>query len=131
MSRLVAAFAAVASLLPLVAFLADGGYSTVNMGIIASFTVPATLLGLPLFALLRRRGQLDALHCALGGTALGLASTLPYALSDLLLIAFLIPTFATIGAVHGVLFWVFGVWRNTRLNRMATMSVAHGAPIAQ
>jgi ABC-type Co2+ transport system permease subunit len=128
MTRLIAAFAAVASLLPLVAFFADGGYTTQSMGIIASFTVPATLLGLPLYALLRRRGHLDALHCALGGAALGLAATVPYALSDALLIAFLIPTFATIGAVHGVLFWVLGLWRNPRPNGPQLMPAVSSTP---
>jgi len=115
MVRVIASFTLVALSLPLLAHFGGGVDPVRNMLIIGSFTVPATALGVPMFYALRRRRQLTALNCMLSGAALGFACAAPFALTDARLLAFVVPAFTAIGALHGLVFWPIAVWRNRNL----------------
>jgi O-antigen/teichoic acid export membrane protein len=112
MIRVTSAFFLVALTLPLLAFVSGGINPAQNMLIIGSFTVPATMIGAPIFRILRRHGQLTALNCTLIGAALGFVCAVPFALTEAPLLAFVVPAFSAIGALHGLLFWFLAVSRN-------------------
>ncbi len=79
----------------------------------------AAFLGLPVLALLLWRGWRSWWQFGLGGAVIGAACVLPFAAGGPLLLLFLVPNFIAIGAVHGLAFWVLGVWRNGSLERPA------------
>ncbi len=115
MFRVISAFVLVAFGLPLVAFFGGGVDPVQSMLIIGIFTVPATTIGWPIFQALRRCGQLTALNCALSSAALGFVCAAPFALTHARLLAFVVPAFSAIGALHGLVFWLLAVWRNRNL----------------
>lgn len=85
--------------------------------IIGTFTVGASLLiGLPLALWFIRRGWLKLWQAALAGAVSGLMCTLPFLLGDGLASAsqFLIP-FGSVGACHGIAFWLLAIFRNKAL----------------
>jgi hypothetical protein len=115
MIRVFSAFIVVAFGLPLLAFFGGGVDPVQSLLIIGMFTVPATAIGAPVFQALRQRGQLTALNCALSSAALGLVCAAPFALTHARLVAFVVPAFSAIGALHGLVFWLIAVWRNRSL----------------
>jgi hypothetical protein len=130
MIRVISAFFLVALSLPLLAFVSGGINPAQNMLIIGSFTVPATIIGAPIFQVLRRRGQLTALNCTLSGAVLGFVCAAPFALTDAPLLVFVVPAFSAIGALHGLLFWLLAVsWNHALASaRPASERVKAGAP---
>jgi hypothetical protein len=130
MFRVISAFVLVALSLPLIAFFGGGVDPVQSMLIIGTFTIPATAIGVPIFQTLRRRGQLTALNCMLSSTALGFACATPFALTHARLLAFVVPFFSAIGALHGLVFWLLAVWRNRNLTRAPPVSEQQpmGAP---
>lgn len=114
--RVAAAFVVLALLFPAGALLlhADiGATGVLTVGGIPFIAILA--VGVPLFALLRRRGWLAWWHFAAGGALLGLACTLPFAIGGRALVAGLAPAFAVLGGACGLLFWALAVWGNAGL----------------
>lgn len=110
MVRIVVAFVVVAVTLPLIAWFSGGEQSVRNLAMVAGFTLPATAVGIPVFLWFRRRGWLRWWQAVAGGVGIGLLSALPFAVRDPGFLAFAVPAFANIGAVHGLLFWLLAVW---------------------
>jgi len=117
MVRIIAAFVVVAVTLPLIAWFSGGDQSARNFAMVTGFTLPATAVGIPVFLWFRRRRWLRWWQSVAGGVGIGLLSALPFAFRDPGFLAFALPVFANIGAVHGLLFWLLAVWDPRRAGR--------------
>lgn len=120
MLRLTLAAVVVTLVAPALALL--GGHRAGSQGALqlAGFTLLAlVIVGLPLLALLLRRGWRSWRHFALAGGVLGAVCIVPFVGDELLLLLFLLPNFMVIGALHGLLFWMLGVAGNRDLSRFA------------
>ena len=73
------------------------------------------VVGIPAFAVFRRRGWLAWWQFAAGGAVLGVVCAVPLAAAGVRFAAALAPAFAAIGMLHAVLFWLLAVWRNKAL----------------
>lgn len=114
--RVAAAFVVLALLYPAGALLVHGEVGTAGALTVGGIPFVAIVaVGVPAFALFRRRGWLAWWHFAAGGALLGLVCTLPFAVAGRALVAGLAPAFAVLGAANGLLFWVLGIWGNTAI----------------
>jgi hypothetical protein len=127
MFRVVASFAALPAVLAFVAYYAFGvdGHS---IAVYFMSVYPAiALLGVPLFLLARKRNWLSGWHFFALGAIAALVPVTPF-LADALFTDFgadrmiWLRTYlreasvvAAFGAVHAVLLWVAGVWRNSKV----------------
>jgi hypothetical protein len=109
--RVVVAAVVTALALPLAAGLGGGGAPWRNGAIVAAFTAPATLAGILACRRLRRGGPLPWWKAGAVGALIGLACALPFGFRDPTLLAFTVPVFANIGAVHGLVYWWLAAWR--------------------
>ena len=121
MFRIIAGFLVVA--------LAYPGYAWIRGDLVSAFwvvwvTIPATLIGIALFALFRTRHWFEWWHFALGGALLGGLAAMPFFLGGAV---FLLPAFAAIGAAHGLLFWLVAIVGNTGLTTRSSGRLAGGA----
>ena len=113
MIRIAFAFVGIALLYPAVAFSTGGKYDVGGFAAVASFTVPATLIfGFPIFLLFRKRGWLCCPHIVSASAGIGFICAIPFALASVNLFMLTSIAFTIIGAIHGFLFWLLGVWRN-------------------
>jgi hypothetical protein len=109
--RVIVAAVVTALALPLAAGLGGGGALWRDGAIVAAFTVPATLAGILACRRLRRGGSLPWWKAGAVGALIGLACALPFGSRDPALLAFTVPVFANIGAVHGLVYWWLAAWR--------------------
>lgn len=120
MIRIAFAFMVIALLYPAYAFLIGGKFAIGGLVTVASFTVLATLIfGFPLFLLFRKRGWLFCPHIVFASAGIGFVCAFPFALAGVNLYMQTSFAFALIGAIHGLLFWLLGVWRNDSIKKTA------------
>lgn len=116
MKRVVATFALIALAHALFAFAMRGHFGAAGSLTVGAVGVGAVLVvGVPAFVLVRRRGWLAWWQLAAGGTALGLACALPFAVAGAVVAGAIAPAFAALGMLHGLAFWLLAVWRNPAL----------------
>jgi hypothetical protein len=83
----------------------------------------------PAFILFHRRGWLRWWQFAVGGGAIGLVCTLPFAVGGATIVGALAPAFLALGTLHGLVFWALAIWRNTDLIRSPGAGAAGAPPI--
>jgi hypothetical protein len=128
MTRVVATFAFFTLVYPLAAFVAGNALGFGGALAVAGITTLGMLgCGVPAFLLVRRRGWLEWWQLAFGGALIGLVCTLPFAVGGAALVGALAPAFFALGVLHGLLFWVLAIWRNTGLPRRSTLTPAGDA----
>jgi hypothetical protein len=101
--------------LPLLAYATGERFAFFWFGMIAMFTIPLTLfVALPLVLLLRR--HLSFVRCIAAGFGIGLlAVALEWSLSHWQAALNLGPLLIGAGVLSSLVFWLVGVWRNSRL----------------
>jgi hypothetical protein len=109
--RTIVAAVVTALVLPLAAGLGGGGARWRDFAVVAAFTIPATLAGILACRRLRRGGPLPWWTATTVGALIGFACALPFGFRDPALLAFTVPVFANIGAVHGLVYWWLAAWR--------------------
>jgi hypothetical protein len=112
----------------LVVALAYPAYAWINGDLVSAFwvlwvTIPATLIGIALFALFRARRWFAWWQFALGGALLGVLGAIPFLPRGAV---FLLPAFAAIGAAHGLLFWLVAIAGNSGLTSRSTRTPTRG-----
>jgi hypothetical protein len=128
MTRVVATFAFFTLAYPLAALVAGDTLGVGGALAVAGITMLAMLVcGVPAFFLFLRRGWLGWWQFAFGGALIGLLCTLPFAVGGAALVGALAPAFFALGVLHGLLFWVLAIWRNTGLPRRSTLTPAGDA----
>jgi hypothetical protein len=121
MIRVIVAFIVVALAYPLSVLVIGGEGGLSGALLVASFTVPATLvIGVPLFLLFRHRAWFKWWHFLAGGFVVGLACSLPFLVQGWEATALFAPYFIVFGLLHGVAFWLLAVWRNIGLTSRST-----------
>ena len=139
MVRVVLAFVVIPFIYPLHGFLFSGELSS-DVGArlvlrVASITIPVTIvIGVPLFLLFRRRNWLQWWHFLVGGSVVGIACSLPILprVGAWEFVAVFALSFAIIGLLHGIGFWLLAVWRNPGLTSRSKTDAppAGGAPLS-
>jgi hypothetical protein len=109
--RTIVAAVVTALLLPLAAGLGVGGARWRDFAVVAAFTIPATLAGILACRRLRCSGSLTWWTAGAAGAVIGFACALPFGFRDPALLAFTVPVFANIGAIHGLVYWVLAAWQ--------------------
>ena len=118
MRRVTVVFLLLAVGYPLFAWVMSAEFGAGGALALAGVATAATLLlGVPAFILFHRRGWLRWWQFAVGGGAIGLACTLPFAVGGATIVGALAPAFLALGAVHGLVFWALAIWRNRALLR--------------
>lgn len=120
MKRVWFAFLICALAYPLVALLSGTHGAVVGAMMVATFTVTASVIGIPVFAWYRSKNWFKWWQFALGGVVIGIATASPFfafgRLSDSLGIATI---FGALGAVHSVAFWTLAIFKNEHLQHPA------------
>lgn len=121
MLRIVVAFTAAALWFPSLSYFLSGEYGPFWFLMIALYTVPLTLLvAAPLYYFNRKR--ITFLFCVLAGLGIGLLGALSFwSMTNRLAAQNWAPLLIGTGLVSSVLFWVIGIWRNSRLPKAPTL----------
>jgi hypothetical protein len=115
MLRLTFAFLLVAAAYPAAVALLHGTRGSVLF--IATFTFMGAASGLPLLVWCIRRNRDKCWHASLAGAAIGAMAPIPFSLliGGPLSAIYFSAIFALLGAVHGGVLWILGIWRNDSL----------------
>ena len=117
MKRVWAAFLICALAYPLVVLLSGSVGAVGGAIMVATFTVTACLIGIPVFAWYRARQWLTWWQFALGGGVIGIAAASPFLASGSLLGYLAIASgFGALGAAHALAFWVLAIFKNEHLH---------------
>ena len=116
MKRIWVAFIVCALAYPLVVLFSGKVGAVGGAIVVATFTVIACLLGIPVFAWYRTKGWLRWWQFAFGGCVIGIAAALPFLASGSLLSYLAIAAvFGAIGACHAAAFWLLAIFKNERI----------------